>query len=52
MGAQGAQGAQGPTGPPSDKRLKDNIKKLENVLDITKKIEGVKFVWDYEHDKT
>ena len=48
---QGPQGAQGPTGPPSDKRLKDNIVKLENVLDITKKIEGVTFVWDYEHTK-
>jgi hypothetical protein len=51
QGAQGAQGAQGPTGPPSDKRLKDNIIKLENVLDTTKKIEGVTFVWDYEHTK-
>jgi hypothetical protein len=51
QGAQGAQGAQGPVGPPSDKRLKDNIIKLENVLDTTKKIEGVTFVWDYEHTK-
>ena len=50
-GAQGAQGAQGATGIPSDKRLKDNIIKLENVLDITKRIEGVTFVWDYEHTK-
>ena len=50
-GGQGAQGAQGATGPPSDKRLKDNIIKLENVLDITKRIEGVTFVWDYEHTK-
>jgi hypothetical protein len=51
IGNQGAQGAQGPKGPPSDKRLKDNIIKLENVLDTTKKIEGVTFVWDYEHTK-
>jgi hypothetical protein len=50
-GPQGAQGAQGATGSPSDKRLKDNIIKLENVLDITKRIEGVTFVWDYEHTK-
>jgi hypothetical protein len=50
-GPQGAQGAQGATGPPSDKRLKDNIIKLENVLDTTKRIEGVTFVWDYEHTK-
>jgi len=51
QGPQGAQGAQGPTGPPSDKRLKDNIVKLENVLNTTKKIQGVTFVWDEEHDK-
>jgi hypothetical protein len=50
-GPQGSQGAQGATGSPSDKRLKDNIIKLENVLDITKRIEGVTFVWDYEHTK-
>ena len=50
-GPSGAQGAQGATGPPSDKRLKDNIVKLENVLNTTKKIEGVTFVWDYEHTK-
>jgi putative lipoic acid-binding regulatory protein len=31
--------------------LKDNIKKLENVLQTTKRVEGVKFVWDDEHFK-
>jgi hypothetical protein len=31
--------------------LKDNIKKLENVLEKTKQIEGVTFVWDDEHFK-
>ena len=46
-----AQGAQGATGPPSDKRLKDNIVKLENVLQTTKKIEGVTFIWNDEHFK-
>ena len=30
---------------------KDNIKKLENVLDVAKQIEGVTFVWDDEHFK-
>jgi hypothetical protein len=48
VGAQGAQGAQG---SPSDKRLKDNIVKLENVLQTTKRIEGVTFVWNDEHFK-
>jgi hypothetical protein len=50
-GAQGGQGAQGTQGPPSDRRLKDNIKKLDNVLNVTKQIEGVTFVWDDEHFK-
>jgi hypothetical protein len=57
MGGQGAQGAQGPTGPqgpqgpPSDRRLKDNIKPLSDVYGKTKQIEGVSFVWDYNHPK-
>jgi hypothetical protein len=50
-GFQGAQGAQGPTGPPSDRRLKDNITKLENVLHTTKQIQGVTFIWDDSHPK-
>jgi hypothetical protein len=50
-GPQGFQGAQGAQGPPSDKRLKDNITKLENVLETAKRIEGVTFVWDDEHFK-
>jgi hypothetical protein len=50
-GGTGAQGAQGATGPPSDKRFKNNITKLENVLDKTKKLEGVRFVWDETHPK-
>jgi hypothetical protein len=50
-GPSGAQGAQGDIGSPSDKRLKDNIVKLENVLNTTKKIDGVTFVWNYEHTK-
>jgi hypothetical protein len=48
---QGAQGAQGAQGTPSDKRLKDNVVKLENVLQTTKRIEGVTFIWDNEHFK-
>jgi hypothetical protein len=51
QGAQGTTGAQGAQGPPSDKRLKDNIKKIEDPLAIAKKIEGVSFVWDYSHPK-
>jgi hypothetical protein len=35
-GATGGTGAQGAQGAPSDKRLKDNITKLENVLSTTK----------------
>ena len=31
--------------------MKDNITKLENVLEKTKQIEGVRFEWDSEHDK-
>ena len=50
-GDTGPQGAQGPTGPPSDMRLKDNIKKIDNVYSKTKSIEGVSFVWDHEHTK-
>ena len=50
-GNQGAQGAQGATGPPSDKRLKDNITEIKNVLEKTKQIEGVRFVWDYDNPK-
>jgi hypothetical protein len=38
-------------GPPSDRRLKDNIKKIENPLSIAKQIEGVSFTWDEEHPK-
>jgi len=48
---QGAQGAQGAQGTPSDERLKDNVLKLENVLETTKRIEGVTFIWDNEHFK-
>jgi hypothetical protein len=50
-GSAGAQGAQGDTGPPSDKRLKDNITEITNVLERTRQIEGVKFVWDYDNPK-
>jgi hypothetical protein len=50
-GPQGAQGPQGPAGPPSDKRLKDNIKPLENVISDVKKLKGVKFDWDFENPK-
>jgi hypothetical protein len=50
-GPQGAQGSQGAQGPPSDRRLKDNIKKLENVVETAKKIEGVSFIWDDTHEK-
>jgi hypothetical protein len=32
-------------------RLKDNIKKLENVVETVKKIEGVSFVWENTHEK-
>ena len=45
------QGAQGAQGPASDRRLKDNIKILENVINTTKKIQGVKFEWNSEHPK-
>ena len=51
QGAQGATGDQGAQGPPSDRRLKDNIKKIDEPLSIAKKIEGVSFVWDYSHPK-
>ena len=51
QGAQGFQGAQGAQGPPSDKRLKDNITPIENVLQKTEKIQGVMFEWDREHTK-
>jgi hypothetical protein len=51
QGGVGAQGAQGAQGPPSDRRLKDNIKPLENVLQTTKQVTGVRFEWDSEHDK-
>jgi putative lipoic acid-binding regulatory protein len=50
-GVFGAQGAQGALGPPSDRRLKDNITLLTNVLEKTKLIQGVKFEWDSEHEK-
>ena len=50
-GDTGAQGSQGATGFPSDRRLKDNIKTLENVLQKTKQVQGVRFEWDSEHDK-
>jgi hypothetical protein len=50
-GGQGSQGNQGPTGPPSDRRLKDNIKKIENPLATIKKIDGVSFLWDDQHPK-
>jgi Chaperone of endosialidase len=32
-------------------RLKDNIKKIDNVYSKTKSIEGVSFTWDSEHTK-
>jgi hypothetical protein len=35
----------------SDKRVKDNIKLLENVLEKTKQIQGVTFEWDRNHTK-
>jgi hypothetical protein len=50
-GPTGAQGAQGNTGPPSDRRLKDNITPLTNVLEKTKLLQGVRFEWDSEHEK-
>ena len=31
--------------------MKDNIKKLSNSINIAKQIEGVTFVWDFEHPK-
>jgi len=31
--------------------LKDNIKKLENVVETAKRIEGVSFVWDNTQEK-
>ena len=48
-GSQGSQGAAGAQGSASDKRFKNNIKKIENVYEKTKQIEGVNFVWDHEH---
>ena len=51
IGPQGFQGAQGAQGPPSDKRLKDNIRVLENVLEKNKQVQGVMFEWDSEHIK-
>ena len=51
QGAQGSQGATGAQGPPSDRRLKDNIKKIDNPLSLVEKLEGVSFVWDYSHPK-
>jgi hypothetical protein len=50
-GTTGGQGAQGAQGPASDRRLKDNIKKLENVTDIARAIQGVSFEWDESHEK-
>jgi hypothetical protein len=50
-GGTGAQGATGAQGPPSDRRLKDNITPLTNVLSKTKLIQGVRFEWDSEHEK-
>jgi hypothetical protein len=50
-GSTGAQGATGAQGPPSDRRLKDNITPLENVLQKTKQVTGVRFEWNSEHDK-
>ena len=55
-GAQGAQGFQGATGAqgspgassPSDRRLKDNIINIKDVLEKTKKLRGVEFIWDIE----
>ena len=44
QGAQGAQGAPGAPGP-SDIRLKENIKLIENPLDKISKIRGVRFFW-------
>jgi hypothetical protein len=38
-------------GPPSDRRLKDNITPLTNVLEKTKLVQGVRFEWDSEHEK-
>ena len=51
QGGVGAQGATGAQGPPSDRRLKDNIRPLENVLQKTKQVTGVRFEWNSEHDK-
>jgi len=49
QGAQGApggpQGAQGALGPPSDRRLKTNIKPLQNVRGRVIGMKGVKFDW-------
>ena len=50
-GPQGAQGPLGKQGTPSDKRLKDHLKKLEHNLDKIKNIDGVRFEWDYNHPK-
>ena len=50
-GDNGPQGAQGAIGPPSDRRYKDNIVKLENVVNKVKEIQGVRFKWDEEHPK-
>jgi hypothetical protein len=50
-GSQGFQGATGAQGPPSDKRLKDNITPIKDVLYKTKQVHGVMFEWDSEHTK-
>jgi hypothetical protein len=50
-GPTGGQGSQGAQGAPSDKRLKDNITPIENVLEKTKQVHGVMFEWDREHTK-
>jgi hypothetical protein len=45
QGPIGAQGAQGAQGPPSDKRLKTNVKPLQNVRSRVIGMKGVKFEW-------
>jgi hypothetical protein len=45
QGSQGAQGATGPTGP-SDRRLKKDIKKLDNSLSKILKLRGVYYNWN------
>jgi hypothetical protein len=53
-GAQGAQGATGATGPPgpSDRRLKKDIKKIENSLSKILKLRGVYYNWNYKDYQT